>query len=58
MRELWPTLFLCLKMKNIIRKQNVPPGQIITLNEYAPTELFVDIEIKRKKEFLKKHPGI
>ncbi len=47
-----------LEKRNIIIKQDVPPGQIITLNEYAPAELFVDIEFKRKKGFLKKHPGI
>lgn len=44
-----------LGKKDIIRKQNVPPAQIIRLNEFAPTDIFIDIEIKRKKEFLKKH---
>ncbi|MBA3064474.1 HTH domain-containing protein, partial [Candidatus Woesearchaeota archaeon] len=47
-----------LEKESIIRKQNVPPGQIITLNEFAPTEIFVDIELKRKKEFLKKYPWV
>ena len=47
-----------LEKENIIRKRNVPPGQIITLNEFAPTEIFVDIELKRKKEFLKKYPWV
>jgi len=47
-----------LEKESIIRKQNVPPGQIIILNEFAPTEIFVDIELKRKKEFLKKYPWV
>jgi len=47
-----------LEKKDIIRKQNVPPAQIINLNEFAPTEIFVDIELKRKKEFLRKYPWI
>lgn len=47
-----------LKKRNIIRKQDVPPGQIIKLNEFAPTDIFVDIEFKRKKDFLKKYPWI
>lgn len=47
-----------LEKKDLIRKQNVPPAQIINLNEFAPTEIFVDIELKRKKEFLRKYPWI
>ncbi|MFH1638590.1 MAG: nucleotidyltransferase domain-containing protein [Candidatus Woesearchaeota archaeon] len=47
-----------LEKKDLIRKQSVPPGQIITLNEFAPTDIFIDIELKRKKEFLKKYPWI
>lgn len=45
-----------LEKKKIIRKQNIPPGKIITLNEFAPTHVFVDIELKRKKELLQKYP--
>ena len=47
-----------LEKKGIIRKQDVPPGQIIKLNEFAPTHLLVNIELKRKKEFLEKYPWI
>lgn len=47
-----------LKKKEIIRKQAVPPAQIIKLNEFAPVDIFVDIELKRKKEFLQKYPWI
>lgn len=44
-----------LEKKKLVVKQNVPPGQIITLNEFAPSWIFVDIELKRKNEFLEKH---
>lgn len=47
-----------LEKKDIIRKQDVPPGKIVRLNEFAPLEIFVDIELKRKNEFLKKFPWI
>ena len=47
-----------LEKKDIIKKQNVPPAQIITLNEFAPTEIFINIELKRKKELLQKYPWI
>lgn len=47
-----------LDKKKIIRKQDVPPGQIISLNEFAPTNIFIEIELKRKKEFLQKYPWI
>lgn len=45
-----------LERKNIIRKQNVPPAQIITLNEFAPTNIFIDIELNRKRELLQRYP--
>ena len=45
-----------LARQKLISKLSVPPAQIIRLNEFAPTELFVDIELNRKKEFLKKFP--
>ncbi len=47
-----------LEKKGIIKKQDVPPAKVITLNEFAPTEIFIDIELKRKKELLQKHPWI
>jgi len=47
-----------LEIKEIIKKQSVPPAQIVTLNEYAPLEIFIDIEFKRKNNFLKKHAWI
>lgn len=47
-----------LGKKEIIRKQNVPPAQIITLNEFAPLDIFVDIEFKRRKKLLQKYPWI
>ncbi len=45
-----------LENKGIILKKSVPPAQIVALNEFAPAEIFVDIELKRKQEFLKKYP--
>ena len=47
-----------LEKKKIIKKQSVPPGQIITLNEFAPMHIFVDIELKRKRELMQKYPWI
>lgn len=47
-----------LKKNGIIIKKEVPPGQIISLNEFAPTHIFISIELKRKKELLKSHPWI
>ena len=47
-----------LEKEEIIKKESVPPAQIVTLNEFAPKELFVDIELKRKKEFLNNNKWI
>jgi predicted nucleotidyltransferase len=47
-----------LEKKEFIKKESVPPAQIITLNERAPIELFIEIEFKRKERFLKKYPWI
>jgi len=47
-----------LEKKGIIVKHDVPPAQIITLNEFAPDSVVVHIELKRKYEFLKRHPWI
>lgn len=44
-----------LEKKKLIIKQDVPPGQIVVLNEFAPSDILVDIELKKKNEFLKKH---
>lgn len=47
-----------LEKENIIRKEAVPPAQIVLLNEFASTDIFVDIELKRKKTFLQKHSWV
>ena len=47
-----------LEKKDIIIKQSIPPGQVIKLNEFAPIEIFIDIELKIKNEFLKKYSWI
>lgn len=47
-----------LGQKEIIKKESVPPAQIITLNEFAPKDIFIDIELKRKKDFLENHKWI
>lgn len=44
-----------LRRKEIIYKQEVPPAQIIKLNEYAPVEVFIEAEDKRKEDFLKRY---
>ncbi|MCX6750570.1 MAG: nucleotidyltransferase domain-containing protein [Candidatus Pacearchaeota archaeon] len=45
-----------LEKKEFIKKKSVPPAQIITLNMQAQIELFIEIEFKRKSNFLKKYP--
>lgn len=45
-----------LEKDEIITKESIPPAQIVKLNEFAPAEIFVEIELKRKKEFLERHP--
>jgi len=47
-----------LEKKKIIIKQSVPPAQIIKLNEFAPLNVLIDVELKRKNEFLKEYPWI
>ena len=47
-----------LEKKGIISKKSVPPAHIISLNESAPSEIFIDIELRTKREFLKKHPWV
>ena len=47
-----------LEKKEIIKKESVPPTQIVTLNEFAPKDIFIEIELKRKKEFLEGYKWI
>lgn len=47
-----------LEKKGIIKKQDIPPAQIVTLNRFAPAEVLIDTEFRRKREFLQKHPWI
>jgi len=44
-----------LEKNGIIKKKDVPPAKIITLNESAPDYIFVGIELKRKNLFIKKY---
>ena len=45
-----------LEKEKIIASESVPPARIITLNPFAPSEMLIDIEQERKREFLKKYP--
>ena len=47
-----------LEKKEIVKKKSVPPVQIITLSNMVPVEMLIEIELKRKEKFLKKHPWI
>jgi len=47
-----------LEKRAIIIKQNVPPAQIIRLSEFAPKEIIMGIEFKRKEELLQNHSWI
>ncbi len=47
---------LDLEKKEFVRKLNVPPAQIVTLNEFSPVDTIIPIELKRKNEFLEKNP--
>jgi len=47
-----------LEKEGIILAESVPPSKIIRLNEKAPEEIFIDLELKRKNGFLTKHPWI
>lgn len=47
-----------LKKKSLIIKQSIPPGQVIKINQFAPKEIIVDIEIIRKNQFLEKYKWI
>ena len=39
----------------IVRTKDVPPAQIVSLSDQAPTSVLVDIERKRTDDFLVKH---
>ncbi len=47
-----------LEKKKIIKKQAVPPAQIIRLNEFAPVDILINIELKRRERLLQKNPWI
>lgn len=49
---------LNLEKEGIVKMQDIPPGKIVKIDEFAPTEILVDIELKRKNEFLKKYSWI
>lgn len=44
--------------KGLIKKRDVPPAQVITLNKFAPTDTLISIEFRRRIEFVQKHPWI
>lgn len=47
-----------LDKERIVRKLEVPPAQIITIHDFAPTEVLVDIELERRNDFLKRNSWI
>ena len=47
-----------LLKQGILRKEALPPAQIIRLNEQVPTGVLVDIEMGRAEDFLAKHSWI
>ena len=47
-----------LEKTSLIQKHSIPPSKIISLNENAPQDFFIDLELKRKNDFLKKHSCI
>jgi len=47
-----------LRKKEIIFKQEIPPAQIIKLNEHAPTSVFIEAENRRKEVFLERHKWV
>lgn len=44
--------------KKIIEKESIPPAQIIMLSEFAPVDVLIDIEFKKKKDLLNDFPWI
>lgn len=47
-----------LEKKELIVTESIPPARLIRLNENAPLEMFINLEFKRKDEFLNKHTWI
>jgi len=47
-----------LEKKGIISKESVPPAHIITISEFAPENIIVNAELKRKEELLETHAWI
>ena len=47
-----------LEKSEIVTKESVPPSKITKINEFAPVDILVDVELRRKREFLKKYPWI
>lgn len=47
-----------LEKKGFILAESVPPSKIINLNKKAPEKIFIDIELKRKNEFLDKYAEV
>ena len=47
-----------LEKQGIIQKQNIAPAQIVTLNNFAPVDVFIEVELKRRSAFLQKQPWI
>ena len=47
-----------LEKQGIIRKQSIPPAQVIGLHESVPMDILVEVEVKRRVEFLHKHGWI
>ena len=45
-----------LRKEGIIVKNKVPPAQLITINEFIPKHILIDIEIKKKNKLLKQYP--
>ena len=45
-----------LRREGIIVKMKAPPAQLITINEFTPVHILIDIEIKKKNKLLKQYP--
>lgn len=49
---------LSLEERGIITKKDIPPGKVITLSENIPKNVIINIEMKKRDNFLKRHPEI
>ena len=47
-----------LRKRDLIVKEKVPPATIISLNEFCPNEILIEIENLRKNRFIKSQPWI